>query len=90
MQLAPNAELDDGRLDVVMSGKASKRRALIGLPKVFDGTHLDLPHVHVERAREVRIAAHRPFAVYADGDPIGHLPATVRVRPRAVRVLVPA
>ena len=90
MQLAPNAELDDGLFDVVMSGRASKRRALIGLPKVFDGTHLDLPHVRVERAREVRVAADRPFTVYADGDPIGELPATLRVRPRAVRVLVPA
>jgi YegS/Rv2252/BmrU family lipid kinase len=90
MQLAPNAELDDGLFDVVMSGRASKRRALIGLPKVFDGTHLDLPHVQVERAREVRVAADRPFTVYADGDPIGELPATLRVRPRAVRVLVPA
>ena len=28
--------------------------------------------------------------VYADGDPIGELPLTLRVRPRAVRVLVPA
>ncbi|MDX6659487.1 MAG: hypothetical protein QOJ55_309, partial [Solirubrobacteraceae bacterium] len=34
-------------------------------------------------------AADRPFTVYADGDPIGELPATLRVRPRAVRVLVP-
>ena len=90
MQLAPNAELDDGLFDVVMSGRTSKRRALLGLPKVFDGTHLDLPHVRVERGREVRVAADRPVTVYAAGDPIGELPATLRVRPRAVRVLVPA
>jgi YegS/Rv2252/BmrU family lipid kinase len=90
MHMAPQAELDDGLFDVVMSGRASKRRALRGLPKLFDGTHVDLPYVHIERAREVRIAADRPFSVYADGDPIGDLPVTVRVRPRAVRVLVPA
>lgn len=90
MHMAPSAELDDGLLEVVMSGRASKRRSLIAIPKLFDGTHTDLPWVHVERAREVRVAADRPFAVYADGDPIGNLPVTVRVRPRAVRVLVPA
>jgi hypothetical protein len=28
--------------------------------------------------------------MYADGDPIGELPVVVRVRPRALRVLVPA
>ena len=46
--------------------------------------------VHVVRAREVRISADRPFTMYADGDPIAELPATVRVRHRALRVLVPA
>ena len=90
MYMAPGAELDDGRFDVVMSGSASKRRFLLGLPKVFEGTHVELPSVHVERAQEVRIAADRRFTLYADGDPIGELPATLSVRPGAVRVLVPA
>ena len=90
MYMAPSAELDDGLLEVVMCGRTSKRRSLMALPKVFEGTHVNLPWVHVERAREVRIAADRRFAVYADGDPIGTLPVTMRVRPRAVRVLVPA
>ena len=39
---------------------------------------------------EVRIEADRPFAVYADGDHIADLPATVRLLPRALRVIVPA
>ena len=36
------------------------------------------------RVAEVRIEADRPFTVYADGDPIADLPATVRVLPRAL------
>lgn len=90
MFIAPDAELDDGLLDVVCTGRAPRRRALLNLPKVFKGAHGDDPAVHIERSAEVRIAADRPFTVYADGDPIAELPATVRVRPRAVRVLVPA
>jgi YegS/Rv2252/BmrU family lipid kinase len=90
MQIARDAELDDGLFDVVMTGRLPKRRFPVLISKAFDGSYVDLPSVHVERAREVRIAADRPFAVYADGDPIGELPVTVRVRPRAVRVLVPA
>ena len=90
MRIARDAELDDGLFDVVMKGPTPKRRFPICIAKAFDGTYVDLPSVHVERAREVRIAADRPFALYADGDPIGDLPVTVRVRPRAVRVLVPA
>jgi YegS/Rv2252/BmrU family lipid kinase len=90
MYLAPAAELDDGLFDVVMGGRASKRRFLQHMWKLFEGTHLELPSVHVERAQEVRITADRPFTMYADGDPIGELPVTLRVRARAVRVLVPA
>jgi YegS/Rv2252/BmrU family lipid kinase len=90
MYVAPDAELDDGLFDVVLSGEGPKRRFLFNLPKVFKGTHLESPAVHVERACEVRIRAERPFTVYADGDPIGDLPVTVQVRPGALRVLVPA
>jgi YegS/Rv2252/BmrU family lipid kinase len=89
MFLAPAAELDDGRLDVVVSESVSKARFLANLPRVFKGTHVKLPSVHVFRAAEVRIAADRPFVLYADGDPIGELPAVVRALPGAVRVLVP-
>jgi YegS/Rv2252/BmrU family lipid kinase len=90
MQIARDAKLDDGLFDVVMTGQGPKRRFPRFISKAFDGSYVDDPSIHVERAREVRITADRPFAMYADGDPIGDLPVTVRVRPRAVRVLVPA
>jgi YegS/Rv2252/BmrU family lipid kinase len=89
MYLAPDAELDDGLLDVVMSGRGSKRRFLYTLPKVFQGRHVESPSVRIVRTREVRVAADRPFVMFADGDPIAELPATVRLRHRALRVLVP-
>ncbi|MDX6699675.1 MAG: hypothetical protein QOE65_3072 [Solirubrobacteraceae bacterium] len=89
MFVAPDAELDDGLLDIVMSGSATKRRALMDLPKLFDGTHLESPFVHVVRSAAVRVSADRPFTMYADGDPIAELPATVSLRHRALRVLAP-
>ena len=89
MFLAPDAKLDDGRLDIVVSERVSKSRFLANLPRVFKGTHVELPECHVFRAASVRISADRPFALYADGDPIGDLPAVVRAVPGAIRVLVP-
>ena len=90
MFVAPEAEIDDGLLDVVMYSQGTKRRFLYNLTKAFKGRLQESPSVHVVRAREVRISADRPFTMYADGDPIAELPATVRVRHRALRVLVPA
>jgi YegS/Rv2252/BmrU family lipid kinase len=91
MYAAPGAELDDGQLDVVTLGEVSKWSFLTRvLPKVFKGTHVNNPEVDVARCAELRVSADRPFTLYADGDPIGELPATIKVLPAAVRVLVPA
>jgi YegS/Rv2252/BmrU family lipid kinase len=89
MFLAPDAELDDGKLDVVWTSDVSKLRFLTNLPKVFKGRHVDNPEVTVLRGSVVEIRADRPFAVYADGDHITDLPATIRVLPRALNVIAP-
>jgi YegS/Rv2252/BmrU family lipid kinase len=91
MRAAPDAMLDDGLLEVVVLESISKLRFLTAiLPRVFKGTHVQLPSVHVYRAAEVEISADRPFTMYADGDPIGDLPMRVRAVRGAVSVLVPA
>jgi YegS/Rv2252/BmrU family lipid kinase len=90
MYAAPDAELDDGLLDIVTCSEMPKWRFLTSLlPKVFKGTHVEEPEVSVLRAAEVTITADRPFTLYADGDPIAELPVTVRVLPGAIRVIVP-
>lgn len=90
MLLAPHASLTDGQLDVVMIADAPRRTFLRLMPTVFRGTHVNHDAVTVLRGSEVQISADRPVTVYADGDPLTPLPATVRVLPAAVRVMVPA
>jgi YegS/Rv2252/BmrU family lipid kinase len=89
MNMAPAADPSDGLLEVVMIGNVSKRRFLANLPKVFKGTHVEQDSVEVQRAREVEISADRPFDVYADGDPLTTLPATVRLVRGGLSVIVP-
>ncbi|MBV9212905.1 MAG: diacylglycerol kinase family lipid kinase [Actinobacteria bacterium] len=89
MYLAPHAEIDDGLLDVVISRESSKLHFLRGLPKVFDGSHVDDPNLSFVRGRDIRIEADRPFTVYADGDPIAEVPVEIRVARRVLRVMVP-
>jgi len=90
MFIAPNAELDDGEFDVVTVGAVGKLRFVGNLPKVFKGTHVDEDEVRVFRAAQLELTASRPFPVYADGEHLTDLPATLRVLPRALSVLVPA
>ena len=89
MFLAPHAELNDGKLDVVIIGQIGKLRYLANLPTVFKGTHVEKEGVTVLRGAEVVIEADRPFAVYADGDHLADLPATVHLLPQALGVIAP-
>jgi YegS/Rv2252/BmrU family lipid kinase len=90
MMLAPDARLDDGCFDVVVISSLSKPRFLATLPKVFKGAHVTHPAVSIRRAHELVVDADRPLTLYADGDPIGETPVTIRVVPGAISVLTPA
>jgi YegS/Rv2252/BmrU family lipid kinase len=89
MWLVPDAKVDDGLLDVAFTADQPKREYLRGLNRVFKGTHVEQQGFTILRGREITFEANRPFTAYADGDPIADLPTTVRVRPGALRVIVP-
>jgi YegS/Rv2252/BmrU family lipid kinase len=89
MRLVPHAALDDGLLDVVLTHAGAKRDFLVGVARVFRGTHVASPNLTFLRGREISFRADRPFTAYADGEPAGALPVTIRVVPRALNVLVP-
>ena len=89
MWLVPDARIDDGLLDVAFTLDKSKTAYLRGLTQVFSGAHVDQPGFEIHRGREIAFRADRPFTAYADGDPIADLPATVRVVPGGLRVIVP-
>ena len=89
MRIAPRARLDDGKLDVCFVRRTSKLRLLRLFPTVFSGGHLSLPEVEYAQCSALKIESERPLDIFADGEFIGCTPAEVRVRPRALRVIVP-
>lgn len=89
MNMAPAAEIDDGKLDVITIGEVGKFRFLLNLPKVFKGTHVEEEIVTSHRVSSIEIRSSRPFTVYGDGDPLTESPATIRVIPAALRIIVP-
>jgi YegS/Rv2252/BmrU family lipid kinase len=91
MFVAPHAKLDDGLFDIVVIGDIGKLQYVANLPKVFKGTHVEEDEVTELPAAgaEIRVSADRDFAVYADGEHLADLPATLRVLPRALRVIAP-
>ncbi|MDO4243309.1 MAG: diacylglycerol kinase family protein [Actinomyces sp.] len=97
MTLAPSAEVTDGLLDVLRLDPVT-RPGLVGLfLRIFQGTHVEHPAVHIERSRAVTIEAlpdkeaglHTPPRPYADGEAIAPLPLRLEAVPEAVRLLLP-
>jgi diacylglycerol kinase (ATP) len=91
MAITPKARPDDGLLDVVVLG-ATDRRELAGglLPRVYRGTHLRHPAVHLARGVRVEVAATPPLPLEVDGEVVGTTPASFALLPRRLTVLVPA
>lgn len=87
--VAPDARVDDGLLDIVIIKDAPKRLFFAVMRELEHGTHVDRPEVEVLRGREVRIEADRTLPFAGDGELLGELPVTVRVRPGGLRVLAP-
>src|SRR5437868_8250576 len=86
MKITPDAEIDDGLVDITVLGPVSKPEFLKAFPKVFKGTHKDHPAVTMRRAKTVSLAA-KDVTVYADGEYIGELPIGCQTVPGAVQVL---
>jgi YegS/Rv2252/BmrU family lipid kinase len=90
MYALPQAELDDGLLDVLVTTQNSKPDLVRLTVRSFNGSHVDSPVLRFLRGREIEVRADRPFDVYADGDPVTALPAKIRVAEKVLRVMVPA
>ena len=86
MRICPDAEADDGLLDVLVLDPLRTAELLRVFPRVYAGTHVNHPAVSVHRVRRVHIDAGDMLA-FADGEPLARLPLEVTVHPAGLSVL---
>ena len=89
MDIAPGAGIDDGLLDVVVVHDVSRAQVLRCFPRMIKGTHLTIEGVDHFRGTVVEIDGPPDQEIYASGERVGLLPATIDVLPSALRALVP-
>lgn len=90
MAITPDASVRDGALDVCVVGAVSRWEFLATFPKVFSGGHVTHPQVHTWRGHEVVVeCADEPMDLWASGERLGPLPATITPVAGALRVVVP-
>jgi YegS/Rv2252/BmrU family lipid kinase len=91
MLIAPDADVGDGLFDVVLLDVLPRRRTLLEVRHVYDGTHVSRPGVEVIRGREVRVTPLEevPALFDVDGEEVGRAPAVLTCIPGALRVCAP-
>lgn len=92
MKFAPQAQLDDGFMDVVLTDNASRWDVLRELPRIRFGWHLRNPKVKLLRGRTITVTTSQPLPsllVDVDGESAGFTPARLRVKTAAIRFIIP-
>ena len=91
MQIAPQAKIDDGMLDLVIVKEISRRALLAVFPKVYAGRHVGHPAVLFHRTRRVEITIDRPMTLYGGGEPVRPMaagePVAAEVVPGGLKVV---
>ena len=93
MNIAPDADPFDGRIDICLVTDIAKWRVLKLMPQVMSGRHARRPEVRLWRTRDMTastIDGGSDLEVWADGEPIARLPATIESVPAAIRIVLPS
>ena len=82
MRVCPDADLQDGLLDIMILHPVSKMEFIKVFPTVYKGAHIEHPQVEVIQAKQVRIES--SAIAYADGERVGQLPVQVESLPQSL------
>jgi YegS/Rv2252/BmrU family lipid kinase len=79
MKIAPEADIADNMLDVVVANSISRRELVRTFPKIFSGAHTSHPEVNAFRARHMLVETDPPSLLTPDGESLGTTPIEVEV-----------
>jgi diacylglycerol kinase (ATP) len=88
MMIAPQAEVDDGLLEVVVVGKMGRIEVLLNIGSIYAGQHLANPKVKLTRGKEIAISSKEISWIEADGELLGMTEAKFQILQKAVAFIV--
>jgi YegS/Rv2252/BmrU family lipid kinase len=87
MMLAPRAEINDDKIDVVVVRHASRWEMLRLFQRVYNGTHVDMKCVEYHQVRRFAIEIDDQRPLNLDGEAIGSAPFVAEMLPAALRIV---
>lgn len=89
LRLAPEAQMEDGRLDLVLLENLTTLEIAGILPRLALSGEIRTARIQRHRVTRIRIETERPCAFHADGEIVGMTPVEIAVVPGAMRVWRP-
>ncbi|CAH0117974.1 MULTISPECIES: diacylglycerol kinase family protein [unclassified Paenibacillus] len=89
LRICPQAQPDDGLLDVCVVHGCTKWQLLRLFPTVLQGRHTKLPYVTMLRAYAVSVSSELPRIAYGDGEPCGATPLSAQAEPQTLLIVTP-
>ncbi len=83
--VAPDAQVDDGLLDLFIVHKISRLELIKVYPKAYTGAHIGHPAVEIVRASKVQLTS-GAMPAFADGESVGSSPIEAEVVAGALRM----
>ena len=90
MMLSPEAEIDDGKLDLVTASGLNRAAIVRELTRIHKGGHVANPKVKIIQGRYVSIETAHPddaLLIEVDGNVSGRTPADYWLMPQALRIV---
>jgi diacylglycerol kinase (ATP) len=92
MMIAPDAQLDDGMLDLVIFRGAAKLTLIKDMRLLYSGSHVNHPAVTILRGRKITVEpmgdpSLNTALLDIDGESPGAIPATFEILPKAIKVI---
>jgi len=88
MRITPDADPEDGLLDICIIKRMSKLHFVKVFPKVYEGKHIEDSNVEIFRTSYLKLDSEYRFSVFADGEYICKLPAIFKVVPKKLNFIV--
>ncbi|WHY85030.1 diacylglycerol kinase family lipid kinase [Neobacillus novalis] len=87
MKIAPEAEPDDGQLDITVVHQLARWKLLLVFISVFWGKHIHFKEVKTFKGRVVSIQSATSLYVHGDGEHIGYTPLNIEIQVKGLQVL---
>lgn len=89
MKVTPDAELDDGWLDICIVNKLNKFKLLALFPSIFKGTHIHIkPTVEMLKGKSINVTAiEERLLINADGNILGTTPANIGINGNKIKFI---